>query len=143
MTSHMTSIELLSADGMNGKFVTSGGTLPGRRRTRPNMRWSHLNGSLVSSDPGTTVFIGKLSCWLKGKKNHCCKCSTDHRSAYSFEGNNYLLQLILISVKVFFYYYYLNKIKYLPDFQNEKKNKLNYCFPRSLIKIMFINTILH
>lgn len=61
VTSHMTSMGLFSADGMYGKLVTSGGTLPGRRRTRPKMRWSHRNGSLVSSVPGTTVFMGKFS----------------------------------------------------------------------------------
>lgn len=142
MTSHMTSIELLSADGMNGKFVTSGGTLPGRRRTRPNMRWSHLNGSLVSSDPGTTVFIGKLSCWLKGKKTTAASAHETievltHLKETTIYYNSHFcesLLLLLLSEQ--------NQI-FTPDFQNEKKNKLNYCFPRFLIKIMFINTILH
>ena len=61
VTSHMASTAASSAEGINVLWFSGGGTA-GMRRTRPNKRWSHRKGSLVSSLPGTTWFIGKLSC---------------------------------------------------------------------------------
>jgi len=61
VTSHMASIAASSAEGMNVAWLSDAGGTAGTRSTTPNNLWSHRNGSLVNSLPGTALFIGKFN----------------------------------------------------------------------------------
>lgn len=60
VTSHIASIGDESLATKPVSLSTAG--VPDKRSTKENNLWSHLNGSLVSSDPGIGECIGSVNC---------------------------------------------------------------------------------